>query len=504
VFPPASLAWTVWGLGAALYLIGFYQRVAPAVMTRELMTDFGLTAAALGNLSAFYFYSYVAMQVPTGILADRIGPRRLLTMGAAVAGLGTVAFALAPTPLLANLGRLLIGASVAVAFVGMLKLASHWFAPRQFALATGMALFAGIVGAVFAGVPLRLLVNEFGWRAVMGVSGIVTGALALAIWMVVRDDPVEHGYASHDAHSLPPGSEDHPPVLRSIREILGYRNVWLLFFIPGGIVGTLLTFTGLWGVPFLATHYGMTTTKAAAMTSALMVAWAIGGPVFGGLSDRIGRRKPLYVGALAVLVACWSVILLVPALPESVLLPLMLVAGFCSGNMVIGFAYAKESAPGRLAGTTSGFTNMGVMMGPMILQPAVGWMLDRYWDGSMAAGTRTYSLDAYRAGFVLMIGWPAKPTAARPPSASSHRMLGQQFQGLHHGRVIPGRPAVGAAGIEELLGRRGIGQGFDGRVTGIRMAVNAGAACGWVQQSDECVGRPPDRRRARYCGVAGG
>ena len=84
-FPPASLAWTVWGLGAALYLIGFYQRVAPAVMTRELMTDFGLTAAALGNLSAFYFYSYVAMQVPTGILADRIGPRRLLTLGAAVA-----------------------------------------------------------------------------------------------------------------------------------------------------------------------------------------------------------------------------------------------------------------------------------------------------------------------------------------------------------------------------------------------------------------------------------
>ena len=73
--PSARLAWTVWGLGAALYLFGFFQRVAPGVMTSELSVEFGLTAAALGNLSAFYFYSYVAMQIPTGILADVWGPQ---------------------------------------------------------------------------------------------------------------------------------------------------------------------------------------------------------------------------------------------------------------------------------------------------------------------------------------------------------------------------------------------------------------------------------------------
>ena len=66
--PPARLAWAMWGLGATLFLIGFFHRVAPAVMTTELMNAFGLSAAALGNLSAFYFYSYVAMQIPTGIL----------------------------------------------------------------------------------------------------------------------------------------------------------------------------------------------------------------------------------------------------------------------------------------------------------------------------------------------------------------------------------------------------------------------------------------------------
>ena len=118
--PPARLAWSVWGLGAGLYLVGFYQRVAPAVMTRELSADFGLSATALGNLSAFYFFSYVAMQVPTGILADRWGPRRLLTAGALAAAAGTLLFALAPGLALAGAGRLLVGGCVAGAFVGML------------------------------------------------------------------------------------------------------------------------------------------------------------------------------------------------------------------------------------------------------------------------------------------------------------------------------------------------------------------------------------------------
>jgi hypothetical protein len=66
-YPPAAVAWSIWGLGALLYLIGFYQRVAPAVMTDRLMIEFAIGATELGNLSAFYFYSYVLMQIPTGI-----------------------------------------------------------------------------------------------------------------------------------------------------------------------------------------------------------------------------------------------------------------------------------------------------------------------------------------------------------------------------------------------------------------------------------------------------
>ncbi|MCP4689105.1 MAG: MFS transporter [Desulfobacterales bacterium] len=408
-YPPLRLSWTVWGLGALLYLIGFYQRVAPAVMTSELMESFHIGAAGLGNLSAFYFYSYVAMQVPTGILADRWGPRRLLSLGALVAGAGAVLFAMAPGFGWAAVGRLLIGGSVAVAFVGMLKLAAHWFAPRQFALTSGVALFCGIIGAVFAGVPLRLLVDAVGWRPVMWASGFVTLAAAGAIWVVVRDDPGEKGYASH-AH-LPSGGQSNPGIFAGIIAVFKHRNIWLLCCIPGGVVGCVLTFSGLWGVPFLTTHYGLSQAGAAALCSALLVAWAVGGPVFGGLSDRIGRRKPLYVCGCFTALPAWAVIIFVPGLPLPVLTVLLLCAGFASGSMIISFAFIKESAPAHLAGTVSGLCNMGVMGGPMILQPAVGLILDLNWRGDMVHGVKQYSLEAFQLGFSLMLAWLALGSA---------------------------------------------------------------------------------------------
>lgn len=399
--PPASLAWSVWGLGALLYLFGFYQRVAPAVITDRLMSDFAIGAAALGNLSAFYFYSYVAMQIPTGIIADRWGPRRLLTVGAGVAALGTALFAFSPSLFWANAGRLLIGASVAVAFVSMLKLATHWFAPRQFALVSGMALFCGVLGGVFAGVPLRLLVESFGWRPVMGVSAGVVACLCAAIWLRVRDDPAQAGYASHAATAH--GTAQHGSIWRGLAEVLSYRNTWILLLTPIGLTGAVLTFAGLWGVPYLRQVHGLETKMAAAITSTLLVAWALGGPVLGALSERVGRRKPLYIATTLVALAGWAAIIFLP-LSIPLLIAALIITGFASGNLIIGFAFAKESVPTRLIGTASGVCNMGPLLGGMLLQPGVGWLLDRNWLGVMVGGVRVYDAAAYQAGFSLMFG----------------------------------------------------------------------------------------------------
>lgn len=403
--PPLRIAWLVWGLGALLYLMGFFQRVAPAVMTDELMRAFSINAAGLGSLSALYFYSYVAMQIPTGVLADRWGPRRLLAAGALVAALGTGLFALAGSLFWAGTGRLLIGGGVAVAFVGLLKVASSWFPIRLFALVSGLALFSGIVGAVFAGPPLRLMMGWYSWRLIIGGSAAVTLMICFGIWFFVRDTPREKGYADFAQPGVAREVAPQPGIIEGLVEIFRYANTRLICFIPGAVVGAVLTFSGLWGVPYLATHHNLSTAGASALTTTLMVAWAVGGPAFGWFSDRVGQRKMPYLWGCAVSLLAWCGILLVPDLPMPLLIGLLVIAGFCSGCMIIGFAFAKESVPVHLAGTVSGVVNMGTMAGPMILQPAVGWILDQKWQGHMENGIRVYPLEAYQAGFTLMLAW---------------------------------------------------------------------------------------------------
>jgi predicted MFS family arabinose efflux permease len=378
--------------------------VAPAVITRELSSDFGLSGAALGNLSAFYFYGYVAVQIPTGLLADRWGPRKVLSAGGVMTAAGTLLFALAPSVAWANAGRLAIGAAAGVAFVSMLKLASHWMPPRRFALVSGLALFMGVMGATLAGVPLRGAVDAFGWRGVMAASAIVTAMVAAAIWLVARDDPQERGYSSY----YPVGTRGESLSMGAqLREVLKHRNTWLLFFAPGAFSGIVLTFAGLWGVPYLVSQHRFSTAGAGGMASAMLIAWSLASIAFGPISEKLRRRKPVMFAGLVTTTILWSAIVFTPQIPRALLVALLILLGAVAGSFVLVFAFAKESVPAHVGSTASGIANMGVMLGGMVMQPVVGLVLDRHWSGLASEGVRIYDAAAFRWGFASLLAWCA-------------------------------------------------------------------------------------------------
>jgi MFS family permease len=404
-FPPLRLSSLIWGLAAAFYLFGFFQRVTPASLAPDLMRDFALSAAGLGHLSAFYFYAYAAVQIPTGVLVDRLGPSRMFLAGSVLAGAGSLLFAWAETALVAGLGRALIGAAHGVAWVSMLKLVTHWFAPRRFATLSGLSLAVGTLGAVLAGPPLRWLADAFGWRAVIGASGLLALALAVAIKRFMRDDPVERGFASHlpqPAHEPP-----HASIGADLRAVLRYPNPWLLALVNSGICGAFLAFAGLWGVPLLSQVHRISVAQAALITSSMLVLFAVGGPLFGVWSDRLQRRKlPFAIGASAML-AGFAVLTAAPAAPLALLVPLLLAASFGAGAMVLSFGFAKESAPLRLQGTVTGVVNAGVMVGTLVQMPVIGIILDANWRGEIAHGVRQYDTAAFQAGLVFLTAWIA-------------------------------------------------------------------------------------------------
>src|SRR5579862_4779349 len=125
--PPVWRSWTVWLIAAIFYLAAFYIRVSPAVMTTELMRDLHISAGNLGYISAFYYYAYVLMQFPTGVLVDSWGARKLLVIGSLAAAGGTFLFAVSDGFALAAVGRAIVGAATAIGWVVTLKLAMHWF-----------------------------------------------------------------------------------------------------------------------------------------------------------------------------------------------------------------------------------------------------------------------------------------------------------------------------------------------------------------------------------------
>lgn len=403
---PGWRAWLVWGIAALFYLTGFYQRVSPAVMTSELMRDFGIGAKNLGSLSAFYFYTYVAMQIPVGVLIDSWGARKLLFWGALSAAGGTLLFGATSNFVLACLGRAIIGGATAAGWICLLKLATHWFPARRFAMLSGLGLFFGNLGALGAQVPLRLAIEHFGWRNVVIGSATVLVLVCVLVWWFVSNDPADVGLESQAPAALQTKERKSiRGLLSGFQRVFAYRNTWLIFFAQGGIVGPILAFTGLWGTPFLRVRFGLPPAQAAAVCSVMIVCWAVASPLAGAISDRIGRRKPIYLGGAFVSAAGWLTMAYVDALPLTVFVAVAAVTSLASGAVVLGFAYGKESVPVHFLGTVSGAINIGNMIGPMLLQPSIGALLERNWAGKMSAGVRAYDLHAYHAAFALIVAW---------------------------------------------------------------------------------------------------
>ena len=397
-FAERLLPWIMWGLCALFYCYGFFQRVAPSVMVGELMRDFGVGAAVLGNLSAFYFYAYAGLQLPVGVMVDRWGPRRMVASAAVLCGLGSLLFATADGLMSAYIGRLLIGAGAGFAWVGSLKLAGSWFPPRRFALVSGLTMMLGMIGAVGGQAPLAAVVAATGWRGALTAAGVFSLVLAVVIWVVVRDRPgVDRTQRSSATDGL----------LHGLGRTLASAQCWLVALFGFAMVAPMLTFGGLWGVPFMMRAFGLERPVAAASVSLMMVGWGIGAPLNGWFSDYIGRRKaPMLIGAIVAL-GSFAALVYLPGLGLLEAQGLLLLNGIVSGSMVLCFATVREQNTSEAAGSALGFVNAIVMGAGALFQPFIGWILDLNWDGVMDAGARVYSLDAYKSAFLVLVACPA-------------------------------------------------------------------------------------------------
>jgi sugar phosphate permease len=388
--------WYIVGVLAAQYLFVYFHRVSPAIVATDLMHSFQVSSAALGVLASAYFYPYALMQIPAGILADRWGARKTVTLFSSLAGIGAVCFALSPSFGFAVLSRALVGFGLSAIFVPSMTLFCNWFGEKEYALVSGIFLAIGGIGWLSAATPLALLVQDLGWVSTFILIGSITLVLSVLTWFIVADRPENIGLPSitGEAREKRPTGSVWPGIGRVLRE----RAFWPLavWNLLTGV--TIFGFCGLWAGPYLNDVYGLSRPGTANVLTMIAVALIVGGPLLTYMSEKVlASRKKVLFGCSVIHLGCWLLFLLSPAaLPLAALYAVFFFMGLTAGAAIpVVITATKELFPLDMAGTSVGMVNIFPFVGGVVSQPLIGLLL----DATRHAGAQP--VKAYQTVFLL-------------------------------------------------------------------------------------------------------
>jgi len=364
-----------------------------------MMRDLSAGGGLLGALAGAFFYSYAAMQLPAGLLADSWGARRATSAFYLAAAVGAACMGLAPDAPWAMAGRILVGVGMSMVWVSTLKTLAEWYPPERFAAMTGLLVACGGLGSLVASAPLAWVAQAVGWRnAFLGLAALSLCVAGL-LWGVVRDTPAQAGFKGrHVPHGLPPGRQALWP---GVRAVLSNRWGWLLaawFLLDNGIFFSL---AGLWAGPYLTHVHGLGPGASGLILAMFSVGLMTGGPAMSVFSTRIvkSRKQALTLSALllcAILGVFWR---LPDALPAPWLFALFYLVGVTAGaTPVVAFTSVRELFPASLAGTAVGIMNIFPFVGGALYQPLLGGVLESF--GRDASGG--FTVEGYRAAFLAL------------------------------------------------------------------------------------------------------
>ena len=389
-----GFSWLIWLLAALFYFYEFLIRISPSVMVGDLAWAFHVDAAALGALSAFYLYAYAPMQIPVGLLMDRYGARRLLTLATAICGIGGIVFGISPGLALADFGRILMGFGSAFAYVGLIFVSSRWFAPSRLPLLVGIGTSFGMLGAVVGEYPIAFAVEAFGWRETaigFGIAGLI---LAVIIYLVLR--------AAHSAE--PPlgiHAANKPHIWKNLANVCRNGQTWVNAIISLCMYATTVAFAGLWAPAFLEATYAMSRSAAGGFSAAIYLGWLIGGPIVTYLAMITGRRRTfLLIGSLFGFCTI-ALVVYVSHLEPIVLFLLLFLTGIFSSCQVITFSLAVELNDRRAKGSAAALTNFLVMLAGSGLQPLVGTILDLSAGTPRSSAILIYTINDFRLALTV-------------------------------------------------------------------------------------------------------
>lgn len=384
--------WAIMILSATALIYKYVMQISPSVMTNHLMRAFHVYGTGLGNLAATFFYTYLITQLFVGVLLDKFNLRLLTTLALAISTIGTYSFAHAHTLSFALLSRALMGVGAGFFTVSYMKLAVNWFPPKKFASIIGLLATATMIGAIFGEAPLAWLIGHYGWRNAIMVCAWFGIIVTILFFLVVRDHP-KNKLTVKLKQTI---------TLKDVISVLTKKQNWILTLYSGITFSPLAVFGGLWGTPFIRETYGLSLTESASLISLVFVGFALGGPFFGYLSDRLQNR--IRVMLLAVILSLIAIVFVVylNAMPIWLLSIFLFFFGFGTGAFMLGFAIGKEINKLALAATVIAVINTGDAIFGAFTEPLIGKLLDVGWKGKIIDNTHYFGISDFHIAFLLL------------------------------------------------------------------------------------------------------
>lgn len=393
-------SWLVFAVGVFAYMAAVMQRTTLGVAGVDAADRFDTTAALLSSLAVVQLIIYAALQIPIGLLIDRVGPKFLICTGSAVMVVGQVTLAFAPDISIAIVARILVGAGDAAVFISLIRLINSWFQGRLVPQLSQWTGNIGAIGQILSAVPFAWLLHQAGWSvafsaaAALSFVGFVLGLALLA---------------NRPAHvPEPPRAASVKEALQGLAQTIRRPGTQLGFWSHYTTQSSGTVFALFWGFPFMVSALGYDPGFASFLLVLIVLSGLVAGPVLGILTARFPlRRSNLVLGVTAILGLVWAVLLLWPGVPPTWLVIVLVVAmGIGGPGSLIGFDFARSFNPIRSLGSANGIVNVGGFTASFVTMFLIGVLLDLQFDTGLSSSL--YDLDAFRRAFTvqyLVIGF---------------------------------------------------------------------------------------------------
>lgn len=383
---------------SGFYFYGYLLRVIPSLIPFDLIKGFSFSATKLSNLSAIYYYVYAPMQLVVGFLLDYLGAKRVLSAAILCCAVGAYLSGFQEVLFLIELGRVMIGLGSSFALVGAMYVVSFLIPKRYTSLAFGLIIGTGMLGGMLGDLILGQLIRAHGWYNSLSLLAIIGLVLAVTLFSLMS---ASSKYTQLVVRS---SLREFRPLryYAAVKRLLLSRQIWI-----NGIVGGLLylpisVFAELWGINYVRSIYQLDYHQAAWGIGMMFLGFAIGAPFFGWLSDCLQQRVMLLTAGCVSTIILFSMLIYLPGFSFITLNSVLFMLGFFASTQVLVFVVGRESAPSYLPGAALSITNMFVMLGGVLCQPLIGFMLDLTWDGRMIGHVRLYSATGYQFALSML------------------------------------------------------------------------------------------------------